>query len=67
MIFLTHQHYFDYSKGQNLSQIEHENSAQSAGFLSDWLEEFSKSIENNIPSIIEKSIDAMSNRNKNII
>ncbi|MDZ5757659.1 MurR/RpiR family transcriptional regulator [Carnobacterium maltaromaticum] len=24
MIFLTHQHYFDYSKGQNLSQIEHE-------------------------------------------
>lgn len=24
MIFLAHQHYFDYSKGQNLSQIEHE-------------------------------------------
>lgn len=24
MIFMAHQHYFDYSKGQNLSQIEHE-------------------------------------------
>lgn len=51
----------------SVSQIEHENSAQSAGFLSDWIEEFSKSIENNIPSIAEKSIDSMSNRNKNVI
>ena len=50
-----------------VSKIEHENVVLSANFLNDWIEAFSESIEKNIPSIAEKSIDAMSNRNKNVI
>ena len=50
-----------------VSKVEHENVVLSANFLNNWIEAFSESIEKNIPSIAEKSIDAMSNRNKNVL